>query len=168
MDLRGLYCTKRYKKRQFDLQRSLQRELDLGVSAILSLAGNRRNEKSDGTVLFSLGDCAIGAIGKIGYYSRFSKYLLKRLGELGYSVVYVDEYLTSQMFPGGFSTVLSGENRIRIKYCRDLKIHINRDLLAGENMADIGSALVSGRPRPSYLNRRDINTVSQTVAPSGE
>jgi len=161
MELRKLYCTKSYKKRQFDLKRSLQRELDLGLTAILSWAGKRRDEKSDGTLLFTLGDSPIGKPGKVGYYSKFSRYLLKRLQELGYAVLYVDEYMTSQVFPGGHSTVLSGENRIRIKYCRALQIHINRDLLGGENMADIGAAQVQGRSRPAYLVRDAKITVSQ-------
>ena len=168
-ELRKLYCCdkNRFKRAQFDLQRSLQRELDLGVAAILSLAGKKIDQKSDNTVLFCLGDCSIGKPGKIGYYSTFSKYLLKKLKELKYDVLYVDEYYTSQKFPGvGHKTVLSGENRIRIKYCKELNIHINRDLMAGENMVDIGVCKVKSLDRPSYLKRAMINnnTASQAVA----
>ena len=84
--------------------------------------------------------------------------------------MYRSEYFTSQKFPGyGYQTELSGSNRIRIKYCRELDVHIHRDLMAAENMADILAAellnresnfyLISG---PQYLTKRK-DTASQAV-----
>ena len=51
-------------------------------------------------------------------------------------VTFEDEYSTSQKIPIlGHETYLSGDNRIWIKYCREVDVHINRDIMTAENMA---------------------------------
>jgi transposase len=43
------------------------------------------------------------------------------------------------MFPGlGERVIEAGNDKIRIKYCcPSIKVHIHRDIMAAENMADI-------------------------------
>lgn len=156
------YNTKKVKKRKFDLKRALKREMDLAVNGILQMAGVNMKKKANPAkpLIFSIGDSQIGELGKIGYYSRFQRYFIKIVRQLGYSVMFNSEYYTSQKFPiAGYQTSFSGENRIRIKYCKELNIHINRDLMAGENMCDIAASQLLGLERPIYLKK----TVSQAV-----
>ena len=153
------YNSRGYKKRQFELARAQRRELDLAVTGILAMAGRRRNDKSDfrsdGTVVFSVGDCEIGTPGSIGYYSTFTRYLVKRVRELGYPVVLHSEHNTSQCFPiAGYRTVPSGADKIRIKYCAELDMHIHRDVMGGENMADVQAAELRNLGRPQHLMTR--------------
>ena len=140
------------KKRRFDLDRSLDRELNLAVYGVLSMTGSRGNIKPDGRVLFSIGDCVMGKPGRIGYYSTFSRYLIEQVRAMGYKVVFNNEYYTSQMFPGtGEKTEYSGVDSIRIKYAKVSKVHIHRDVMAAENLCDIQVAILKSIERPSYL-----------------
>jgi len=116
----------------------LQREKDRGLKAVLSMVGKKMNEKSDGSEVFCLGDCMSGKSSGVGKYAGFQNYLVKKLRELKYCVVFRSEYLTSQKFPEvGYQTSFAGANKIRIKYCEELDLYIHRDIMAAENMADI-------------------------------
>lgn len=95
---------------------------------MLAMAGKKPNEKADGSVIFCIGDCLMGTASTAGKYSSFQKFLVQKVRELGYLVVFRNEYYTSQKFPlVGHQTTLSGDNKIRIKYCRELNIHIHRE-----------------------------------------
>lgn len=114
------------------------------------------HEKSDGSEIFCLGDCMSGKASNVGTYAGFQNYLVKKLRELKYCVVFRSEYLSSQKFPGvGYQTTFAGANKIRIKFCEELGIYIHRDLMAGENMADtIAHELIfENQSRPTYLRK---------------
>jgi len=102
----------------------------------------------------------MGTASAVGSYAGFQKSLVKKVRELGYLVVFRSEYNTSQKFPiEGYQTSYSGSNAIRIKYCKELGVHIHRDVMAAENMVDILAAEILGLKRPNFLDK----TVSQTV-----
>jgi len=148
------------KKRQFDHKLALQRERSLALAAVLGMIDKRPHEKSDGSVLFCIGDCLMGTASSVGKYASFQKFAVKKLRQLGYPIIFRSEHNTSQKFPMvGHQTSFAGANRMRIKYCSELNIHIHRDLMAAENMADIAAAELFGLQRPSYLRK----AVSQTV-----
>ena len=128
---------------------------------MLAMAGKKPNEKLvDGSVIFCVGDCMMGTASSVGSYAGFQKALIKKVRELGYLVVFRSEFNTSQKFPiEGHQTSYSGSNGIRIKFCKELGIHIHRDVMAAENMADILASEILGLERPKYLRK----TVSQTV-----
>lgn len=151
-----------FKKRQFDLSLALRREMDLAFSAILKMAGKKSGHKSDGTLILNIGDCQMGRGKNAGVYSTFQRYMVKKIRALGYKVLTDSEYFTSQKFPlVGYPVVQSGNDMIRIKYCKELDIHINRDIMAGENMCDLLVSKIKGLVRPSYLCK-DISA-SQAV-----
>ena len=130
------------------------RERDLAVTAILAMAGKKPNEMSDGTVAFCFGDCQMGSSRSSESYLTFQSYLVKKLRQWNYFITFEDEYFTSQKFPIlGHQTNLSGDNGIRIKYCREANVHINRDIMAAENMADILASRMLNLERPHYLSR---------------
>ena len=119
------------------------------------MAGKKPHEISDGTVAFCFGDCQMGSSGSSASYLTFQSYLVKKLRQLEYFITFEDEYFTSQRFPIlGHETNLSGDNGIRIKYCRKVDVHINRDIMAAENMADILASRMLNLDRPHYLSRR--------------
>ena len=127
----------------------MQREKDRGVKAVLSMVGRKMNEKSDGFEVFCLGGCMSGKASGVGKYAGFQNYLVKKLRELKYCVVFRSEYLTSQKFPGvGYQTSFAGMVKMQIKYCAELDI---RDIMAAENMADILAY------RPQYLTKQKCN-----------
>ena len=106
------------KKRVFDHKLALKREVDLGIKAVLAMAGKKPNEKGDGSVCFCIGDCMMGTTSAVGSYAGFQNALVKKVRELGYFVVFRSEHNTSQKFPIlGHQTSYSGSNGIRIKFC---------------------------------------------------
>jgi hypothetical protein len=69
-----------------------------------------------------------------------------------------DEFNTFQMFPElGERVIEAGNDKIRIKYCPSIKVHIHRDIMAAENMADILVYEINGLSRPEYLSRQVVN-----------
>jgi hypothetical protein len=60
------------------------------------------------------------------------------------------------MFPGlGERVIEAGNDKIRIKYCcPSIKVHIHRDIMAAENMADMLVYEINGLSRPESLSRQ--------------
>ena len=54
------YNSNSMKKRIFYFKGALRRELDLAVNGVLKMAGGCIGKKSNGSVLFSIGDCIMG------------------------------------------------------------------------------------------------------------
>ena len=104
------------KKRRFDLQRALRRELDLGVSSAIKMGGGTMTEKStSGSILFGFGECLMSDSGNklIKTYSSSYRYLVQKLRSLGHKVVFYPEKWTSQRFPmTGEQMVASGSNQV--------------------------------------------------------
>jgi hypothetical protein len=121
------------------------------------MVGRKMNEKSDGSEVFCLGDCMSGKASAVGKYAGFQNYLVKKLRELKYCVVFRSEYLTSQKFPGvGYQTSFAGANKIGIKYCEELDLYIH--LMAAEKMADILAyeIIFGADERPQYLKKQPL------------
>ncbi len=88
------------------------------------------------------------------YYTR---YLVKKLKELGYDLYSRDEFNTSKMFPElGERVIETGNDKIRIKSCPSIKVHIHRDIMAAENMADMLVYEINGLSRRE-LSREVVN-----------
>lgn len=123
------YNSKAVKKRNFDRKRALQCEMDLAVDGVLRMVGKHRAEKVDGSLVFCIGDDFQMNPSKPSLYSKFQTYLVRKARELGYKVVFRNEYYTSQKFPGGYDTFIDCSDNVRVKYCSELDIHINRDIM---------------------------------------
>ena len=96
-----------------------------------------------------------------GVYSSFTRYLVKKLKELGYDLYSRDEFDTSQMFPElGERVIEAGNDKIKIKYCPSIKVHIHRDI-----MADVLVYEINGLSRPEYLlqkkSLKKFNSISK-------
>jgi hypothetical protein len=86
--------------------------MDLGVNAILQTAGKTMSSDQDGSVLFCLDSCTM----KQGGHQSFQNYVAKKLQELEFQIIYRDEYLTSQMFPGSGSKTEFVVNKYNSSY----------------------------------------------------
>jgi hypothetical protein len=62
------------------------------------------------------------------------------------------------MFPElGERVIETGNDKIRIKYCPSIKVHIHRDIMAAENMEDMLVYEIDGLSKPEYLSRQVAN-----------
>ena len=62
------------------------------------------------------------------------------------------------MFPElGERVIETGNDKIRIKYCPSIKVHIHCDSMAAENMADILVYEINGLSRPESFSRQVVN-----------
>ena len=117
------YNSKAMKKKRWDHQKAIRQQWDQAVNGILKMTGAGMKQKSDGSTAFCFGNCTMS--GK-GVYSSFTRYLVKKLKELGYDLYSRDEFNTSQMFPElGERVIEAGNDKIRIKYCPSIKVHIH-------------------------------------------
>jgi hypothetical protein len=82
-------------------------------------------------------------------HTLFEKHLVMKLRSLGYTVVRVEEFLTSQMCPRCFSR--TEQLKMRVKYCRHFHFFYHRDFMAGENIARVLRDEVTGKGRPEHL-----------------
>lgn len=80
-----------------------------------------------------------------------NRYFASKARSLGYTVVSVDENLTSQMCPccGEKVEAIS----MRVKYCRSCHKYFHRDVMAGQNMANVARSECLGEGRPAYLKK---------------
>ncbi|KAI3657436.1 hypothetical protein MP638_006717 [Amoeboaphelidium occidentale] len=90
--------------------------------------------------------------GSDNIHTAFGTYLVKKLQSLGYVVVTVDEYFTSQKCPRCYSQ--SEAVCMRVKYCRTCHQYFHRDVMAGENMINIVRGLAVDGIRPEYMCRK--------------
>ena len=136
------------KKRRFEHQVALTRERDLAFKGVLAMVGKKPHQQSDGSVAIFIGNCRMGS----GTWASFQNHVEKKLKQMGYFVSWEDQNMTSQLFPlTPYQTTSSGFNGIRIRYCAEFDIHIHRDIMAGENMADKGFFRILGVSHP-HLN----------------
>ena len=108
------------------------------------------NEKSDGSVVFALGDSFDKKRHK--NETNFEAYFEKKLKSLEYGVHYVDEYMTSQKCPHCFRKTSYVEGTYRVKHCHACDVHFHRDAMAGQNIAIRLLAGIHGQKVP-YLER---------------
>jgi hypothetical protein len=103
----------------------------------------------DRKVVFALGDADFDS--KKTIHVAFKNYFVEKVRSLGYKVLYVNEYYTSQKAPCcGNQTEFFG---VRVKYCRNCHKFFHRDVMAGENMVNVARSILVGGSRPAYLTK---------------
>ncbi|KAI3662223.1 hypothetical protein MP638_002209 [Amoeboaphelidium occidentale] len=151
--LYAFYNSLSMKKNRWDIKKALRGEFDRAVHAILRMVEmkinynlkreafkNKRIVIGIGASKFEMGD---------NTHTLFEKHLVMKLRSLGYTVVCVEEYLTSQMCPRCFNR--TEQLKMRVKYCRHCHVFYHRDVMAGENMARVLRDEVTGKGRPEHL-----------------
>ncbi|GJJ76335.1 hypothetical protein EMPS_10900 [Entomortierella parvispora] len=88
-------------------------------------------------------------------HSSFETYFVQQARSLGYIVVGVNEYYTSQRCP--VCTEFVGQVDLRRLYCSKCKAFMHRDVMAGHNMCNVIQEHLLNQRRPRYLQPRDAN-----------
>jgi hypothetical protein len=143
-------------------KKALRGELDRAVHAILRMVDmkinynlndeafkNKRIVIGIGASKFEMGD---------NTHTLFEKHLVMKLRSLGYTVVRVDEFLTSQMCPICFNR--TEQLKMRVKYCRHCRVFFHGDVMTGENMATVLRDEVTGREKPEHLRYKPPDKLS--------
>jgi len=99
-------------------------------------------------------------------HSSFETHFIRKVRSLGYKVLPVNEFFTSQKCPRKNCGAFTESIGMRVKYCRKCRQYYHRDVMAGENMSNIIKSELQGNGRPDYL-KRDVNlkefgTISET------
>ena len=159
--LSAFYNSTAVMKRRWDLEKALRGEYDRAVSGIMSMVGvdwSRPTLNDQNRVLFVVGTGKFGSTNSL--HTSFSEYFIKKVTSLGYRVLGVDEYFTSQKCPCCKQQTES--IGIRVKYCRGCHKFFHRDVMAGENMVNAAQLIVETGERPEYLCRPSKNSTTDS------
>ena len=151
--LYDFYGSTTVMKRTWDMRKALRGQQDKAISAVIRMIpGANSHEKTTETAnvpIFAVGDGKFSTTAS--YHESVSRRMLKKVRALGYKAIGLDEDFTSKMCP--CCNRLVEWISMRIKYCRHCHKFFHRDVMAGENMANVAVAQSNGQPRPSYLAR---------------
>ncbi|TPX41671.1 hypothetical protein SeLEV6574_g05976 [Synchytrium endobioticum] len=113
-ELHRHYGGKRNMKRSWDTAKAKQGEMDRVLEGLVRMVGetmgNKLPDKKKVIVAIGLGEFETKNSRHIG----FTRYLIRKLKPLGYTIVGVDEYYTSQKCPCCGGDVLAAENMVNI------------------------------------------------------
>jgi hypothetical protein len=141
LKLREFYSSMKMKRKLWDFKKAQRAEFDRGVDAILRMVDvENRSRGDDRKVVFALGNADFQS--KKSVHVSFENYFIAKVRSLGYKVVFVDEYYTSQKAPCcGNQTEFFG---FRVKYCRNCHKFFHRDVMAGENTVNVARSILVG------------------------
>jgi hypothetical protein len=138
------------KKMRWDLDKAQRGEYDRLCHALLVMVNAGIHSKSKGDVVFCLGNAQFESKGTV--HRSFEKYFVKKIRSLGYPVLYLNEFMTSQKAPCcGSQAEFFG---FRVKYCRHCHKFFHRDVMAGENLVNVARAFLLREGRPEYLTKK--------------
>ena len=148
--LHEFYNAKRVKGKRFNAKQRKIAEMNKAHHGIFRmLGGNCSDKRGNENRFIILGDAGFDAQG--GLHNTFEKKLVGKARALGYKVMVVDEYFTSQKCSRcGDQCQSIG---MRVKHCSSCDIYFHRDLLGGENMCRVGESSLKGLDRPEDLKR---------------
>ncbi|TPX35602.1 hypothetical protein SeMB42_g07162 [Synchytrium endobioticum] len=155
---RAYYSTKKYKRKRWDADKAKRGELDRVLEGIVNMVGESMGHKLSG------GKKVIVAIGMGDFSSTkschvmFTRYLIRKLRPLGYTIVGVNEYYTSKKCP--CCTEFVEMPAMRRLYCRHCNKWYHRDVMAADNMVNVVRGYLEHDERPVYLKApsKDKNT----------
>ena len=149
--LHRFYNRKSVKLKRWKAKQGYKSELQKIHHALFKMLGGdstHKGEVNHNRFIF-LGNAGFGT-GK-GLHTVMEKGLVKKARSLGYRVLVVDEYYSSQKCCrcGGQCEAIG----MRVKHCSSCDIYFHRDLLAAENMCRIGESGLRGLDRPKDLKK---------------
>ncbi|KAI3653511.1 hypothetical protein MP228_001458 [Amoeboaphelidium protococcarum] len=145
--LRSYYSSEIRQKRHWDFKKAQRAEFDRATNAILKMVDASVFQKSNGQVVFGIGNAQFDS--KQTIHLSFQRHFVQKVKSLGYPVVFLNEYLTSQKAP--CCGCVCESFGMRIKYCRNCHKFYHRDIMAAENLTQVLICLICDEPRPKYL-----------------
>ena len=150
--LSTFYNSKSVQKKSWDRNKAQRCEFDRAVGALLKMVNGKCNQRYIGTnpPMFVLGDATFSATGSL--HTTFERYFIRKVSPLGYRIVTVNEYLTSQMCP--VTETMTEFVNMRVKTNVN-GVYYHRDVMAGENMINAALSIMRTGKRPKYLTKEE-------------
>jgi hypothetical protein len=147
--LSAFYNSVTSKKQRWDLKKAERGEFDRAVDAMLHMVGGSINQNvtSSKSPVIGIGTGEFSTQNSL--HGSFCDYFLRKVASLGYRVVGLNEYWTSQKCPHGHDFTESID--FRCKYCRKCHKWFHRDIMAGENLGNVLIGMCADGSRPEYL-----------------
>jgi transposase len=148
--LSAFYNSKSVQKKSWGRNKAQRGEYDRAVCALLKMVDGKYHKKYDGSnpPMFVLGDAKFGSDSSL--HTSFESYFISKIAPLGYRIVTVNEYYTSQMCPVTKTRVT--DISMRIKKSKD-GVYYHRDVMAAENMVNAALGIMKTGKRPEYLTK---------------
>ena len=130
-------------------QREANGEMDRIIESMFNMVGGTSSKPvpAGESVYIVLGDAGFD-VGR-GCHTTFENRFVSKAKSLGYTILYADEYYTSQVCPCCDRKCKS--KGMRVKYCQHCDLHFHRDIMAAENMCCIGESGLRNLHRPFGL-----------------
>ncbi|KAG0020284.1 Elongation of fatty acids protein 2 [Podila clonocystis] len=141
-----------FKKHTWDAERAKQEEYAKVANELLkAVGGSIGAKKADNNhVVIAIGLSKFQTkAGLASLDGTFSKYFIQLARSLGYIVIGINEFYTSQKCPKCENFI--GRITLRRLHCRHCRRRYHRDAMAAANMCNIVRSYLSGNGRPRYL-----------------
>jgi len=145
------YNSKAVQRKKWDCSKARQCQYDRAVMSLIQMTKNtyNRKHKRDNAPMFVLGSAQFSS--KSSLHTSFERYFVKKVRALGYRIVKVNEYLTSQMCP--IEKKLTIPVSMRVKWS-PAGLYMHRDVMAAENMINAAICIMETGERPEYLTKQ--------------
>ncbi|KAG0244112.1 hypothetical protein BG011_003038, partial [Mortierella polycephala] len=155
-DLDSFYGSVVLKKHKWNARKARAKEYRLVADRLLQLVGGSTGAKrdEDNKVVIGVGLGKFSSKMRLSsLHESFSSYFVQKARSLGYIVVGVNEFYTSQKCPTCREFV--GQVDLRQLYCSKCQKYIHRDIMAGHNMCNAIRGHLLEQQRPLYLQPQD-------------
>ncbi|KAG0195786.1 hypothetical protein BGX28_000635, partial [Mortierella sp. GBA30] len=147
----------RFKRRKMYARAARKEEYYRLTDALLRMVGGSigAKKKDEDKVVIGIGLGDFQSTSRLSSLDgTFMGYFIQKARSLGYLVVGVNEYYTSQKCPTCQKFIARPRN-IRRSYCDHCRKYAHRDVMASHNMVNIMRARVERQERPDYLQPVD-------------
>ncbi|GJJ76480.1 putative transposase [Entomortierella parvispora] len=156
--LDAFYGSQKYKKRHWDLKKAMEAEFAIMADRIMKSFGGSigRRQRPDEKVLVAIGQGGSRYNkGLESMDSTFTAYLIRVLRSLGYVVVLVNEYYTSQKCPRRHCHRFLFRINMRRLACNRCGSRVHRDVVGAHNIANAARHQMTYFTRIDYLQPTD-------------
>ncbi|GJJ75571.1 putative transposase [Entomortierella parvispora] len=156
--LDAFYGSQKYKKRHWDLKKAMEAEFAIMADRIMKSFGGSigRRRRPDEKVLVAIGQGGSRYNkGLESMDSTFTAYLIRVLRSLGYVVVLVNEYYTSQKCPRRHCHRFLFRINMRRLACNHCGSRVHRDVVGAHNIANAARHQMTYFTRIDYLQPTD-------------
>ncbi|KAF9360179.1 hypothetical protein BGX26_010318 [Mortierella sp. AD094] len=147
-----------YKRYSWDARKAQKEEYRRIADSLLKMVGGSigARKKEGEKVIIGVGLGKFSVTTRLtSLHTSFQSYFVQKARSLGYLVVGVNEYYTSQKCPTCEHFVARVGDDIRCYYCPNCKKYMHRDVMAGNNICNVILGHLEKQQRPKYLQPVD-------------
>ncbi|KAF8931278.1 hypothetical protein BGZ58_007727 [Dissophora ornata] len=149
-----------YKKYSWDAQKAKAEEFRRVADSLLKMIGGSigARRKEDDKVIIGVGLGKFSSTTRLtSLHTSFQSFFVQKARSLGYLVVGINEFYTSQKCPTCEQFVARVGEDIRCYYCPNCKKYTHRDVMAGHNICNVILGHLEHQQRPLYLQPVDVD-----------